>query len=210
MSSERAGRVRWRDAIMSNAFPAHLRYLRATLLCVVPMMTVDGVLEVPRERVVDAVALPARTVEYHLQKAAEHAWLDRSRVGGNGRLARYEATIPNPKLPATNCAQHGEVARNGLVCNSAKVARNVVAGSIRHTASVSEHEALDTQTPSQLEGYAAIAYPDDTVTEIRSDEPDHQLLALDVAKRITCWHCNLLGTQDETSLPCPNHTEEIA
>jgi hypothetical protein len=152
-------RADWAKAVRSAKFPAGLRVIRGTLLCLAPMMTTDGILAVRAEKLSDETGLYPRTLRYHLARAVETGWLEHEVRGGNGRGSRYRAADPSCRqevahkereLSATHSPQHAEVAGNLLVPNSAEVVGNLVAYSIKTTASVSEHVAVDQQRATEI------------------------------------------------------------
>jgi hypothetical protein len=52
-------RLRWRQAVASDAFPRSERVVRGTLLCLVDLMSATGELSVMREEIVALTGLPA-------------------------------------------------------------------------------------------------------------------------------------------------------
>ncbi|GAB3349963.1 hypothetical protein [Modestobacter lapidis] len=87
-------RLKWRQAVTSDAFPKSERVVRGTLLCLVELMTPTGELKAWRDQMVEATGLPPRTVDRHLQRAVEAGWLTRETPAGKRRMAVYLATIP--------------------------------------------------------------------------------------------------------------------
>ncbi len=87
-------RLRWRQAVASDAFPRSERVVRGTLLCLVDLMAPTGELSVYREQIVATTGLPARTVDRHLARAVAAGWLRHEQHGGQGRRSLYVAQIP--------------------------------------------------------------------------------------------------------------------
>ncbi len=101
-------RLRWRQALCSKGFPANLRVVKSTLLSLVDQMTPNGELRRWRFELADAIGIPERTLDRHLQRAVDAGWLIRTVPGGNGRRAVYNANIPD-ELCATSGAQLGKL-----------------------------------------------------------------------------------------------------
>ena len=139
-------RLRWRQAITSDAFPKSERVVRGTLLCLVDLMTPTGELKVWRDQMVEATGLPARTVDRHLQRAVEAGWLKRETPAGKRRMAVYQAAIPTegPDSSVRHSwrAEEEFCAPSTRVQNSSSV-RHLVAKSIRQSTRVSEYGAVD-------------------------------------------------------------------
>jgi hypothetical protein len=87
-------RLRWRQAVASDAFPRSERVVRGTLLCLVELMSSTGELSVMREDITELTGLPARTVDRHLARAVAAGWLIHERHGSRGRRSLYLAHIP--------------------------------------------------------------------------------------------------------------------
>jgi len=87
-------RLRWRQAVASDAFPRSERVVRGTLLCLVELMSSTGELSVMREDIVEMTGLPPRTVDRHLSRAVTAGWLIHERHGSRGRRSLYLAHVP--------------------------------------------------------------------------------------------------------------------
>lgn len=87
-------RLRWRQAVTSDAFPRSERVVRGTLLCLVELMSSTGELSVLRDDIAAVTGLPPRTVDRHLARAVEAGWLIHERHGSRGRRSLYLAHIP--------------------------------------------------------------------------------------------------------------------
>jgi len=104
-------------------------------------MSPDGHIAAYQDELIEATGLPERTFKRHLARAVAAGWLSCETRGGNGRPSVYRAIIPPSCRPL--------VAHNSTSCgpptthNSGGVVGHVVAHSIRDSASVSEHEAVD-------------------------------------------------------------------
>lgn len=123
-------RLRWRQAVASDAFPRSERVVRGTLLCLVDLMSPTGDLHEWRDDIASATGLPPRTLNRHLQRALELGWLVREKEGGNGRRSLYRAVVPDdssaPKL-AHNSGSSEPSTRTQL----SKVVGHLVAQSIK-------------------------------------------------------------------------------
>ena len=87
-------RLRWRQAVASDAFPRSERVIRGTLLCLVDLMSPTGELSVMRDDIVTVTGYPARTVDRHLARAVAAGWLSHEQHGSRGRRSVYRAHTP--------------------------------------------------------------------------------------------------------------------
>ncbi len=137
-------RLRWQQAVASDAFPRSERVVRGTLLCLVGLMTSTGELHEWRDEIASATGLPTRTLNRHLQRAVDLGWLVRETQGGNGRRSLYQAAIPGdswgPKV-AHNFPSSEPPTRTQLP----GVVGHLVAQSIKKSANDSERVAVDSQ-----------------------------------------------------------------
>lgn len=99
-------RVPWRDAVASAAFPAEMRVVRGTLLCLARLMTPDGTLDKSRAQMTDAAGLPPRTLDRHLARAVSAGWLEHVQSGGHNHNGKYGAALPEPDLCAPLLARN--------------------------------------------------------------------------------------------------------
>lgn len=139
-------RLRWAKAIKSDTFPQSERVIRGTLLCLVDLINPTGELRMWREQMVDATGLPPRTLDRHLQRAVDAGWLIREMPAGKRRQSVYRTAIPTEGPDSS--VRHSWRAEEEFCAPSTRIqnhssVRHLVANSIKKSASVSEHQAVD-------------------------------------------------------------------
>lgn len=167
-------RLRWRQAVASDAFPRTERVLKGTLLCLVELMSPTGEVHEWRDTIADTTGLPVRTLTRHLQRAVDLGWLVREIPGGNGRKSLYRAVVPGE-----SCVP--EVAHNFPSCGPStrtqlpEVVGHLVAHSIKKSPSVSEGGAVDDQRRRRTDHDGSRADGDHDATSqagnYRSEQP---------------------------------------
>ena len=141
-------RLLWQREIARTAFDVGMRPVKATLLSIVPLMTVDGRLEVWRDQMIDAAGVPSRTIDRHLEKAVTAGWLRRVTAGGYKRRAVYVVTVPT----SSSCAP--QMARSEVILCATCYAQDCKScaprgGELKEDrASVSEHLAVQNHNPT--------------------------------------------------------------
>jgi hypothetical protein len=154
-------RLRWRQAVASNAFPSAERVIKGTLLALVELMAATGELHEWRDDIAAATGLPVRTLNRHLERAVELGWLVREIPGGNGRRSLYRAVIPGassaPEV-AHNSGSSGPSTRTQL----SEVVGHLVAHSIKKSANESERVAVDDQRGRRTSPAVARVSPPET------------------------------------------------
>lgn len=87
-------RAAWRSAVASPRFPRHLAVQRGTLLALARVMSRDGRICEPRDRLCEVTGLPRSTLIRHLAGAVAAGWLAHPVRGQKGQNAVYEAAVP--------------------------------------------------------------------------------------------------------------------
>jgi len=150
-------RAQWRREVKRGEFPAGLRIARATLLLL--PMTAEGIITATNEEMAEQTGLPVRTLSRHLAKAVDAGWLERITRGGIGARSRYRAAVPGVRhdwptpqsesAPDVTCSEAGKCATTGRTSapesthSRPERVRHLMAESIKDSANVSEHRALD-------------------------------------------------------------------
>jgi hypothetical protein len=201
--SRRGFRDRWRaEVIRSTTIPDSTKVL---LIVLADTMTDAGMVSVPRTALAKALNRSPKRVTERIKLAHEAGYLDTVRSGKPGRTAEYQAVLPGES--------HGAPVRTNRVVRfqgPSMVQPSAPPKLGQHGAPVGPTNArtyLNNQPPTRSEHNGTFALPLADVTNGAPTKAAVKLSALDVAKRITCWDCNLLGTRDETASPCDQHRE---
>ncbi len=108
-------RLLWQREVSRTAFDVGMRPVKATLLSIASLMTIDGRLEVWRDQLVDAAGVPPRTIDRHLDKAISAGWLRRTMPGGYKRRAVYVVTVPTSS-PCAPLLAHRAAPDEPILC----------------------------------------------------------------------------------------------
>lgn len=105
-------RRRWRTALRSRRdIP---RTLHLTLVLLAERMDQDGVLTGRREDLAEWLGVPPRTFDRRIADAIEHRWMVQVQRGQKGRLAAYQAAVPQPgEKPVSPARGPVQVAESG-------------------------------------------------------------------------------------------------
>jgi hypothetical protein len=171
----------WRATVKAHKWPASTRVFKATALQLADLANPDGTLQVRREVMVSRLALPRRTVDHHLQRLIELAWLRRERrpivQGCNAGPAVFTLAIPQdhmqPVAPDLN-RDHMQPATH----ETALITCKLVASSL-DSANVSEHVALEADAAGEPgTAVMASAAPTTRLSDSRNEEGPEQLTAV--------------------------------
>jgi hypothetical protein len=175
MTSDRG---RWVRAVKSADFPRDLRSIRATLLCLVDVMSAEGVLSASRDRLADVTGLPVRTLNRHLGRAVEAGWLVHVVHGGNGRRSRYMAVIPNESCGPLSAYNDEELRATYSSATLPELRANWWPTHIDR-ASVGEHVAVDNYRHRRLDHDGSRVSPEHCETKdgIEGQIPSNSPLA---------------------------------